>query len=242
MAMIRAFTIGAIALLASGGTAFAQGWTGPPVLVQQPLIDIPALNRDAARVNGKTETPAKTQAPRPAAAPISYKFIPSLAQRKQNFAGFVATAEQQSVGGGAKLQTLFDVGDVIVATGDVMAPLGLRADNVVDAFTFYLISNWMAVKRKTDWPPLPHVKGLREQIGRNLAEIRLLERAPMSEKQKTAEGLLIYGLITIGAVAGAEGNAKQMTAVSAQAAKTMRGMGFNIEATTLGAAGFEVAK
>jgi hypothetical protein len=177
---------------------------------------------------------------RPATAnPATLRFTPSLPQRRQNLDALVRSAERNQPGAGENMRRFFDAGDPVVLTGGVMTPLGLRTDNLADALSFYLLGNWMAVNRKTALPSRTQALALRGQMERFLLNSRQFQSTPNAEKQKTAEEMIVSGLLAISAYASAEGNAEATANITAQAAQNVKGLGLDLSTLELGLNGFE---
>lgn len=174
--------------------------------------------------------------------PASLRFTSSVPQRRQNLAAFVRSADQNELGSGAKLQAFFDAGDPVSVTQSVITPLGLRTDNLADTLSFYLLSHWMAVNGQPAWPDRATVQALRRQSERTLLQSGQFRSASNAEKQKTAEGMMISGLLTISAYASAEGDPAATAAIAARAAQNMQSMGLDLAALELTEAGFVPAR
>ncbi len=185
---------------------------------------------------------AKVPPSRPVANPATLRFVPNLATRQRNLAAFVSSSERETSGAGASLKAFFDAGDPVTVTTGVIAPLGLETDNLADVLTFYMFSHWMAVNGITTMPSRAQIAGLRNQMERALLASRQFDRTPNADKQKAAESMMISGLLTIGALAGAEGSAASTSAVSARAAQNVKGIGLDLAALKLTSQGLVAAR
>jgi hypothetical protein len=235
-------------VLASGSVllttqAIAQGWTSAPVLVPIPLIDLPSLHRDAQRVRKQTTVKAESP-PRPTVTSLALlRFTPNLATRQLNFAQWVDQARaQKGAGAASSLRSMLDSGDLIKASADTIAPLGLRTDNVADAMAFYVISHWMAARGTTDLPTRAQALAVKRQMTAGLMSTNEVAALSPAKKQDIAEQMLIQALLAAGAMQGAEGNPAAMAGVARQATQALRGMGIEAGAMALGPNGFGAVK
>jgi hypothetical protein len=240
---MRRFAICALALAIIGAPASAQyygfGFPSPNLNIITNSVGNQAFTQSVVGNRADDEPDQETRIP---ANPAALRYTPSLPQRQRNLAGMVTSAEREQPGAGSSLQGFLSAGDPVAITSGIIAPLGLKTDNLADALTFYLLSHWMVVNRQSGWPGRSQVLGLRGQVERGLLASGQFQSAPNAEKQKTAESMMISGLLAIGAYAGAEGNAEATANVAAYAAQNVKGMGLDLAALELGPNGFEKVK
>jgi hypothetical protein len=147
----------------SSNVVFAQ-WIGPPVLVQQPLVDVVELNRFAAKTDSSNRqfSPRNTQ-PENLASRASLTYQPSPERRKVNLANFVKKSRATDPVGAAEMARLFASTDIIGAIGQAIAPAGLKVNNVADAYSVYWTSAWNASRGSTKTPTkaqMTSIKGI----------------------------------------------------------------------------------
>lgn len=102
------FTAMAAVISASSSSVFAQ-WIGPPVLVQQPLVDIVELNRFTAKSNNNLNNQDLSKNPKikQNSSNISLIYQPSIERRRINLANFFKKSRAIGPTGAAEMEKLF---------------------------------------------------------------------------------------------------------------------------------------
>lgn len=238
---IMAVAIGA-AHLSAPATAqyYGFGFPSPSLNIITNAVGNEAFTRSV------TDPPA-TDNPRPrapAANPATLRFTPTLAVRQKNFAAWInqARALKGDPAANSLRAVLSPDANIIKTSAGVIAPLGLRADHIADAMAFYLIAHWMAARGTTDVPTRAQAIALSRQIGGAMLSKGDIPAMASAEKQGLAEQMLVQAVLVAGAMQSAEGNAAATAGISRQAAVTLKGMGIDAAAVTLGANGFELIK
>jgi hypothetical protein len=170
--------------------------------------------------------------------PSVLRYVPSRTRRRANLADFLAKSRQADPAGAASLDELFAQGDIIERFGQLLAPHGLRVDDVGDAYALWWMSAWQATHGVTDSPGDRATRAVQIQAGRALAATPELAGAGDGPKQKLAEALLIQAALLDAAVVQAKGDPVRLKAVAAAAALGARGMGMDMAAMTLTETGF----
>jgi hypothetical protein len=73
------------------------------------------------------------------------KYTSSNSVRKKNLSQFVEKMRGIDPAGAKKMQDLFSSTDIIASISDGIAPYGLKANDVADAYTAYWMTAWQAV-------------------------------------------------------------------------------------------------
>jgi hypothetical protein len=96
---------------------------------------------------------------------------------------------------GAEMEASFKKTDVIAEITKGLAGYGLKADNMADAYAFYLMTAWMGAQGRTDDFTLAQVSGVQNMVRTTIASNKEILALEDSKKQFFAESLLLQGLI-----------------------------------------------
>ena len=191
--------------------------------------------------NSKPNINSSKSAVRPAAT-NQLSYTPSLARRKQNLAQFVAKSRAVNPEGATQLSQILASTDVISAVGKAMNAVGLRSDNLADAYAVYWSSAWHASVGSLATPTRAQFAKMKTQAGEALAATPGLIGASDEQKQQFAEALLLQAVLIDGSMEGAKGNPTQLKAVAKAVRQGAKAMGLDLDVMTLTDQGFTLAK
>jgi hypothetical protein len=174
----------------------------------------------------------------PEASVASLSFRPSVERRKANLASFVAASRARDPAGAKQLSTLFASGDFIALMGKELARVGLRTDNLADAYTFWWINCWSAVHADFATPDHATIDAVKGQATRALLAGGRTAAASDALKQQFAEAMLIQGALLDAALQQAKNNPAQLKALAAAANQGAGGMGLDMRTMKLTPRGF----
>lgn len=176
----------------------------------------------------------------PEASPVPLRFVPNLANRQRNLAGFVAKTRKQSSESADQMEALFASTDIFAAMAMGLAPMGLRVDNVADAYTVYWVTAWEASRgiSGTD-SPRAQAQAVKAQSARALLSTPEFTRSSPAQKQELTEALLIQTAMISAAMEGATHDSAQKIAVGQAVRTGAKAMGLDLDAVTLTPAGFK---
>lgn len=169
----------------------------------------------------------------PTVQPAALRFMPSKVRRDRNLADFVAKTRKVDPDGAARLHAVFASTDLIEAMRAPMAKVGLRIDDLADAYTVWWITAWYASRGSNETPPARTVAAVKAQAARALAAAPMMRGADDAAKQQMAEALLIQAAMLDDAVEQSKARPDWMANVRAAAAKGARSMGLDLRAMTL---------
>ncbi len=197
------------------------------------------LLEEQARERGENSRPTS---PLPVTNAAFLRFVPDLATRQRNVAGFIAKTRAQSPENAAQMEQLFSSTDVFAAMSQGIAPMGLRIDNVADTYTVYWISAWEAANGITGaQTSREQAQGVKAQASRALLATPEFTKAGAAQKQELAEALLIQAALISASAEAAAGDPAQMKAVGTAVRQGAKAMGLDLDTMTLGEAGFVAA-
>ncbi|WP_206364426.1 DUF6683 family protein [Sphingomonas pokkalii] len=244
--------------LAGALLALAAGWT-PPAAAQ--IVDgwswsvlVPSIGKtdqlgmlleDRKRQDQARGGPMTRRAPDLAAtraAPLPdmsvLHYTPSRTRRSANLAAFVQKTRAVDPQGAADMQKVFAEGDFIERIGALVRPLGLRIDNVADAYTCWWINAWQAAHGQYDETKPALAATVRAQAARAIGATPEIARASEAQKQEFAEALWVQAALIEVAVEQAKGNPARLREIGDAVRKGARHMGLNLDAIELTSRGF----
>jgi hypothetical protein len=177
----------------------------------------------------------------PAVSPdraASLRFVASPERRRKNLASFLKKARAVDPAGADQLGALFASGDIISRIQGELAKVGLRTDNLADAYALWWINCWSAVHGDLSTPDRSTIDAVKGQAARALVAGGRTAGIPDAVKQEFAEAMLIQALLLDGSLQQAKGNAAQLRLLAAAANTGARGMGLDMTTMRLTSTGF----
>ena len=175
------------------------------------------------------------KAPSPAAT-LDYR--PSKAVRKQNVARMVAEQRKTDPAAAAKTEAFFASTDMIEQIDDMMRPMGLRANNVGDAYTLWWVIAWHAANGRQGEPDLATMTAVKRQAENALLSAPQIASASNELKQEMAEAFLIQAALIDASNDEAAGNPAKVTALAKAVNKGARQVGLDLTKMSLTQDGF----
>lgn len=173
------------------------------------------------------------------AIPISFRYTASKARTRANLAQFVAKTRVVDPGDAAKLEALFASTDVIGVVDGEMRMIGLRADDVADAYALWWAVAWYAVQGRESETDQVMLAAVRAQAARAFEGTGKFDGASDAVKQEMAESLMVQAAMADAANDLMRGDPEQRKALSAAVNKGARGMGLDLTSMTLTRDGFQ---
>ncbi|PSJ43484.1 DUF6683 family protein [Allosphingosinicella deserti] len=190
------------------------------------------------RVSPRNNLVAPNTAAPTAANLQALRFKPSKQRRAANLAAFVEKTRAMDKGNAEDLQRLFSSGDFIDKIGGAIAPLGLRTDNVADAYAIWWISAWNATRGNNDSPSRTMSEAVSAQAARAISATPEIAGADDAAKQEFAEALLIQMTLVDTAVEQNKNNPAQLRALGSAVAQGAEQMGIDLSSMQLTENGF----
>ena len=140
------------------------------------------------------------------------------------------------------MERLFANTDVIGTIGQALAPVGLRIDDVADAYAVWWMSTWQAAHSDPSTPTREKAQAVRAQAARALATTPELVRADDAAKQEFAEALLVQAALVDSMMEEYGSDPAMASKLAASVRQGARASGLDLDAMTLTEAGFVPAK
>ncbi len=166
-----------------------------------------AKTTKAATLAKKASAPRQPQPqPQPMAPLSALSFKPSSAVSAKSKATFFATLRKADPEAARQIEPRFDNVSLHEKLSEALAGHGLRADNVADAMTVWLVNLWLGANGQSQDPSPTQIRAIRAQMADALRASPALTAAKDAQKQEMAEGLILHAAV-IGA-ASADPRAK----------------------------------
>jgi hypothetical protein len=177
-----------------------------------------------------------------AASAATLRYAPSAQRRRINMARFVEKTRSSNPSSAAKMEQLFASVDVIAAMDRALAPVGLRTDNVADAYAVWWMTAWGAAHGDTSTPSMAKAQAVRAQAARAVAAVLDSAKADAAAKQEYAEALLVQAALIDGMVEQYGQDPAMAPKIASSVRKGARASGLDLDAMTLTEEGFVPAK
>jgi hypothetical protein len=188
---------------------------------------------DAARSGSGTKKKVTKKAPT-----VRLSYTPSAARRKEFMKTFVAKMRTQDPQTAAGMEKLIAQKDLIAEMGKIMAPYGLRTDNVADAYTLWWVASWHASRSQEFKPNRSQLQAVKAQASRALSVAMKSSKITDATRQQFAEACLMQALLIDGALEKAQGNPSQLKEVARHVSQGARASGLNLAVMELTPKGF----
>ena len=175
----------------------------------------------------------------PSSAPASLlTYSPSQSRRRANLSGFVDKWSSADPRGKAAMRQLVQSTDVIAAIGAEMQPMGLRVDNVADAYTLWWVIAWHAAKGIDGTPNRDVMQAVKRQSAAALLATPQFATATDAQKQELVEAFLVQAALIDESNTQAQGKPKQQKLVAAAVRQGAKQSGIDLSTMTLTEEGF----
>ena len=166
------------------------------------------------------------------------RFTPSAERRKANFSGFLAERRGGDAAALRQLEALLNDPALMPKLEAELGKLGLRPDNMADAYAVWWISAWQAAQGKSSDPSPASARAVKAQAERIFLAVPALANSDDATKQAFSEGLLVQAVLLSAATEQAEKDPTQLRAIGQIARQGARRFGLDLDTLTLTDAGF----
>jgi hypothetical protein len=214
-------------------------WTFNPNLAPSllyPVINNPCPNEDCGdRKAPKVLSPASLN---PAQDPkLTYRS--SATARRNNLAKFIKKIRTTDLASAIQIERVFSSTDAIGQIDKAMTAIGLKSNNVADAYAVYLTNAWLGTQGRNDDLPNAQIIAVRNQAAKILLAIPQFRSATNTQKQEMAEEMLIRAALISVSIDGAKSDPALMTQVKTAISQGAKKMGIDFDRMTLTPQGFQ---
>ncbi len=192
-----------------------------------------------SRVSNTTKLPSrKQQSTKSKLNLVALSFKVSTTNRKRNLAQFVRKTRITDPAGAEKMQQVFASTDVMGKIDKAMTNIGLRSDNVADAYAVYWTNAWLGSRGRSDNLPGSQIIAVRNQAAGALLVTPQFTSATDAQKQEMAEAMLIHSAIISASIDRAKSDPALMAKLRVAIAQGAKGIGLELDRMTLTTQGF----
>lgn len=145
---------------------------------------------------------------------VEANYIASKARTRENLAKFVAKTRSVDSSGADQMEHLFASTDIMNQIGQAMDSVGLRPDNVADAYAVWWVAAWKAVNNKDIGDSSVMYNAVKQQVMNVLSATPQFSSASDALKQEMAESMLIQAAMIDAHVDAAAGDPSQQMALA----------------------------
>lgn len=185
--------------------------------------------------------PPPSASPTPPPLATSLRFIPSTERRRASFARFLADRRGDAATR-RQLEALISDPAFMPKVAAELAKIGLRPNNVADAYTVWWIAAWQAAHGQSRDPSPASVRAVRAQAERVLLAVPSVTGSDDATKQAFAEGLLVQAVVMSAVTEQTAGDPSGQRTIGQLARQSAGRFGIDLDAVTLTDAGFVEAR
>jgi hypothetical protein len=189
--------------------------------------------------SGKPKTP-KNISEQIVSTKLAYKH--SATNRRANLKRFVEKTRQTNPEGAMQMEQLFAAKDVIGQINQSMAMVGLKPNNVADAYALYWVSAWLGSRGRTENPAKSQMIAVRNQAAGALLKVPEFTSATDAQKQQLTEAMLIQAALIEASIESAKSDPALLAQTQKAITKGAEGFGLDLYSMTLTPQGFRPAK
>lgn len=247
MKSVSRFLIGTVCVFGGGGAAQAQMNPGLQAMVIQHqfqgLVGRSATrsNRTSTKIKNTFSASSDSATSADTSLKLDLNYSPSKSRRRANLDRFVQKTRAMDPAGAAALAETFK-SDPIALMEPELAKVGLRIDNVADAYAVYWVEAWQAVHGVSGASSRATAQAVRRQAADAILATPEFANATPVQKQEFAEALLVQALLVGAAKEQAQGNPAQLAKVAAAVEQGARATGLELRDMTLTETGFGPAR
>ena len=207
----------------NGGMDWVVNRTRVPTIIQCPGCNGEDDDTEDTNINVKVK---------PNPSQLIYK--PSQSVRQKNFARF---AEESGAQGG-QIKALLQSSNIIDQIDQMMRPMGLRANNVADAYTLWWVIAWHAANGRQGEPDAQIMAAVKQQASNALLSTPQFASVNDAQKQEMAESMLIQAALIDAHIDAAAGKPADQAALAKAVNQGAKKMGLDLTKMNLTEQGF----
>ena len=158
--------------------------------------------------------------------------------RKQNISKFARSLKENDPNNAVNIDRTLGGGKIIDQVDQLMRQMGLRADNVADAYAVWWVVAWEAVNQQDVGSNASIYAAAKQQAANALLKTSQMGSAKDSVKQEMAESLLVQAVLIDGHIQAAKGNPTQQAALAKAVNQGAQKMGLDLTTMDLTEQGF----
>ena len=210
-----------------------------PVSAQSYFPNIQVSNfPDPVIGNESAESFSKRDVASSSVAIADLNFNSSPTVRKQLFDKMVSEQRKVDPVSAKKTAAFLSSTNIIDQIVQMMRPMGLRADNVADAYTLWWVIAWHAANGRQGEPDAQIMAAVKQQASNALLSTPQFASTNDAQKQEMAESMLIQAALIDAHIDAAAGNPSQQAALAQAVNQGAKKMGLDLTKMDLTENGF----
>ncbi|WP_310425642.1 DUF6683 family protein [Chamaesiphon sp. VAR_48_metabat_135_sub] len=169
----------------------------------------------------------------------SLEFKPSVKIRQQNISRFLAKLSANNPSTAGKTAQIPSANAVMVQIDKNMASVGLKSNNVADAYAVYWTNAWLGSRGRNEDLPKAQMIAVRNQAANALLLNPKFQSATNIQKQELAEALILQTVLISAFVSNAKSDPALMEKVKVAISQGAKGMGLDLDRMNLTPQGFK---
>lgn len=166
------------------------------------------------------------------------EYVVSRERRQANMDNFLASMTKSDPASAANLKPLFDDGKFLERVEQSIRPIGLRSNNLADAYTIWWVSSWEAVSGREAVKNPAMYSAVKKQASAALLSVPALANLTDSDKQEMAEMLMMQGLVIAARSKAAKGDSAKTSMLAGAVQQSAKVMGVDLAKMELTVNGF----
>jgi hypothetical protein len=168
----------------------------------------------------------------------SLEFKPSVKLRQQNLSRFLAKLRASDSPGAGQIEQISPV-NVAMAINKSMASVGLKSNNVADAYAVYWTNAWIGSRGQNEDLPKAQMIAVRNQAANALLLNPKFTSATNIQKQELAESMILQAILISATIDNTKSDPVLLEKVKVAIAQGAKGMGLDLDRMTLTPQGFQ---
>lgn len=179
-----------------------------------------------------------SEVPAPRASVPSLTYSPSLPMRRASALKYAQSLKASDPSRAVAIDQFFWDGQIIDQIDQMMRPIGLRADNVADAYAIWWVAAWKAANNKNIEGTASMYRSVKQQAANALLSTPDLLAVQDVQKQEVAEMWLMQAVLIDAQSAAVKGNDEQQALIAKAVNDGARKMGLDLTSMDLTEQGF----
>lgn len=170
----------------------------------------------------------------------SLEFKPSVKLRQQNISRFFSKFSANNSAGAGQTAQLPSPNVVMAEIDKSMTAIGLKSNNVADAYAVYWTNAWLGARGRNDNLPKSQMIAVRNQAANALLLNPKLKSATNIQKQELAEAMILQAVLISATIDSAKADSVLTDKVKVAIAQGAKEMGLDLDRMTLTLQGFRL--
>ena len=195
-------------------------------------------SRSTSSSNSNTNNPKKSTTSSSSKKLANLEFKPSVKLRQKNISRFLEKLRVSNPSTAGQTTQLPSANAVTAQIDRSMASVGLKSNNVADAYAVYWTNAWLGSRGRNEDLPKSQMIAVRNQAANALLANPKFASATNIQKQELAEAMILQTVLISAFVSNAKSDPELMEKVKVAIAQGATSMGLNLDRMTLTPQGF----